>query len=131
MNQNALLTALAEVGVHPVESVTDIHGTEYALGRVSARCQLRVYRIVAETIEHIGGEDVAGQNVAGVITGLAMADEKVADALDRVFATAWPDVAEAMGTPTEVLDIETLVGAILPFSAGPLARVIRAMGAEE
>lgn len=129
MQKNDLLASLATVGEHPVEAVVDLDGKRHALGRVSARQQLKVYGVVARVVEKLGGTDVQGQNAAAIISGLASSDEAVADALDEVFTIAWPSVvADLGGRPTDRLDLGDLVGAILPFSGGPLARAVRALG---
>ena len=108
--------------------VSTIHNEKVKLpGALAARRQVVVFRLMRELIETpavrnaISGETFTdASSILEVVMALST-NETVAEKLGDIFSAAYPDAVE--GHPLDVLPLEELVAALVPFSERFLKRV--------
>lgn len=109
-----------------VVTITDINGTEHTLTTaIPARRQIKVFRMFKEISDsnmlapalaaaRSGGGNFTAASVIDLIITLA-ADEQVAEALGKIFSSAYPNVCNGTD-PLDLLPIEEIVGGVAPLS---------------
>ena len=109
-----------------------VGGTTLSLpGAIPARRQIRVFRLMRELLElpqvQQGLQAGAGTTaVVELVIGMAT-DEQVAELLGRMFAEAYPDALPDGQDPMDVLPLEELAVALVPFTERFLQRLGRGM----
>ena len=114
-------------------TLTLVDGSQLALPvMLPARRQVRAFRVLRELLEHASVQKAFGTVKAGGTSGIVDAlvvvatDEKVAELLGKVFLAAYPDALQ--DDPLELLSLEELVRAILPFTGRFLGQLGKGMG---
>ena len=113
-------------------TITDVHGNEIKVpGSISARRQIRVFRIIksifdGDKIEQILGgaylEGLSFSSVADGVLGIAT-DEEVINMVGEIFSSAFPDLLDGKD-PLDELPLEEVIVAIIPL----LQRFIKKAG---
>lgn len=114
--------------------IKDCWGKEIALpSALPARRQIKVFRIFKEISEMeevasiFEGKGAQASEIIDIIIELAGSDE-ISSKLGLAFATAHPDALDGKD-PLDVLPIEEIVAALIPFLMRFLQRSMGAMGA--
>ena len=116
-------------------TITTADGSSLELpGAIPARRQVTVFRMMRElldlpqvgsTIEGMSGQIGAG-NMVDVVIALST-DEEVMELLGKIFSEAYPTVLGEGVDPLDVLPIEEVVSALVPFTERFIKRLGRGL----
>lgn len=127
------IEGLLEKLVPPDEvEITYVDGTKALLpGAISARRQIKVFRIMRELLEMPTVQNAlrAGSTTSGIIDVLVSltTDEAIAEKLGLIFMEAYPEALPEGTDPLDVLPLEELATAIVPFSERFVSKVGKGM----